>query len=136
MPGARNFFLPDPIIFWPRRCFLPFFGCFQILLSLLSNSVNRVAHCWSQIVQNLLSLLNNSVNLEGPLLEPICSQQIESTNKGGFQKLLSYSVDCENAEGQLSRLVLGGKTPTNLTKQIYSFFVTNRRFSSLTGASN
>ena len=62
----------DPKIsfFGPRRGFLPTFGCFQNILSLLSNSVNLVARCRSQIVQTLLSLPSNSVNLEGPLLEP------------------------------------------------------------------
>jgi len=55
--------------------------------------------------------------------------------EGGFQ-LLSYSVNSENAWGQLSRLVLEGKTRPTTPNKFCSFFVTNRRFSSLTGASN
>ena len=83
MAGARNFFLSDPKIsfFGPRRGFLPTFGCFQNILSLLSNSVNLVARCRSQIVQTLLSLPSNSVNLEGPLLEPARSHPIKSIIK-------------------------------------------------------
>ena len=98
---AWNLFFSDSKIsyFGHRGVFFPTFLSFQNLLSLFK--IYWVHYISGRSLQlNLCifikfteSLLSNSVNLEGPVLEPARSHQINK--RIGFQNLLSYSVNSE-----------------------------------------
>ena len=73
---------------WQRGIFFPTFGSFQNLPSLFKILWVRYINLWI-FTKFTESLLSNSVNLEGPVLEPARSHQINKNRLSEFTEILS-----------------------------------------------